>query len=110
MIDWARVHDLGSEIGKEDFLEVVNLFLEEADEVIAALTGRPDLPQVESRLHFLKGSALNLGLADLAALCQSGERSAAMGAAASVNLQQVAAVYQASRRLLLESFAHASGG
>lgn len=110
MIDWARVNDLRSEIGKEDFLEVVNLFLEEADEVVDALSGGPDLPQVESRLHFLKGSALNLGLTDLAALCQSGERSAAMGSSASVNLQQVAVVYQTSRKLLLDSLARASSG
>ena len=35
MIDWGRVKDLRSEIGAEDFSDVVALFLEEADEVIA---------------------------------------------------------------------------
>lgn len=109
MIDWARVGDLRSEIGEDDFLEVVDLFLEEADEVIAALTGPPDLPQVESQLHFLKGSALNLGLTNLASLCQAGERSAATGNAAAVNLQQVVTVYQNSRQLLLESLARPEG-
>lgn len=100
MIDWTRVSDLRSEIGDDDFLEVVDLFLEEADEVVAVLAGPPDPPQVEGRLHFLKGSALNLGLTDLAALCQAGERSAATGNATSVDLPQVVSVYRTSRQLL----------
>lgn len=103
MIDWARVGDLKSEIGEDDFLEVVDLFLEEADEVVAVLAGPPDLSQIESRLHFLKGSALNLGLIDLAALCQAGERSAATGNATSVDVPNVVSVYRASRQLLCTS-------
>lgn len=100
MIDWARVDDLRSEIGEDDFLEVVDMFLEEADEVIGLLKGPANLPQVESQLHFLKGSALNLGLSELAALCQVGERSAATGNADLVNLPEVVQVYQASRQVL----------
>lgn len=103
MIDWTRVNDLRSEIGEDDFLEVVEMFLEETDEVIAYLNGPSDLATVESRLHFLKGSALNLGLNELATLCQAGEKSAAMGDAASVNLQDVVASYNASKARLLVS-------
>ncbi len=103
MIDWARVDELRSEIGQDDFMEVVDMFLEEADGVIVQLTAPPDLSQVESQLHFLKGSALNLGLSDLAALCQNGERQAAQGCAAAVNLHHVAEVYLASRKLLLDT-------
>jgi histidine phosphotransfer protein HptB len=103
MIDWARVDELRSEIGQDDFMEVVDMFLEEADGVIVQLTAPPDLSQVESQLHFLKGSALNLGLTDLAALCQDGERLATIGGAAAVNLQQVADVYSASRKLFLDT-------
>jgi len=103
MIDWARIEDLRSEIGAEDFLEVVDMFLDEADEVVGQLSGPPLPDQVEGQLHFLKGAALNLGLTDLAAHCQDGERRAASGDAASVDLAQVVAVYTASRRLLADS-------
>lgn len=103
MIDWARIEDLRSEIGGEDFLEVVDMFLDEADEVVGRLGGPPMPDQVESQLHFLKGAALNLGLSDLAAHCQDGERRAANGDAATVDLAKVIAVYNASRHLLSES-------
>lgn len=103
MIDWTRVKDLQSEIGEDDFLEVLEMFLEEADEVVAHLDGTADLATVESRLHFLKGSALNLGLTALATLCQSGEKSAAMGQAALVDVREVTASYQASKAQLLEA-------
>jgi histidine phosphotransfer protein HptB len=56
-------------------------------------------------LHFLKGSALNLGLADLAAICQEGERKASAGRGGEVDTAQVAKVYQASRGMLLERIA-----
>lgn len=105
MIDWARVKDLRSEIGEADFLEVVAMFLEEADEIVTQLDGPTDLASMEGRLHFLKGSALNLGLSDLAALCQNGEKSAALGSAASVDLRPVMASYHASKAQLLASLA-----
>ena len=110
MIDWVRIDDLRSEIGKDEFLEVVDMFLEEADEVVARLTGLPDMAEVESQLHFLKGAALNLGLTDLAALCQSGERTAAAGNADLVDLHKVADVYSQSRQSLTDSLAHNLAG
>lgn len=79
MIDWARVAELQDEIGAEDFADIVMLFLEEADEVVARLPGCADAASLESALHFLKGSALNLGFHALAQLCQDGERLAARG-------------------------------
>ena len=96
MIDWTRVTDLRDEIGGEDFAEVVTLFLEEADEVVQNLPSRTDAKSIESALHFLKGSALNLGFADLAHLCQEGERQAASGDAC-VDVARVIAAYDASK-------------
>lgn len=101
MIDWARVGDLRAEIGAEDFAEVIELFLEEADEVITRLPGPSDPGGLGKSLHFLKGSALNLGFSDLAALCQDGERMAATGAAAKVDPGHVATVYRASKQEFL---------
>ncbi len=79
MIDWARVAELQSEIGADDFSEIVALFLEEADLVVARIS--PDLgaKALCEDCHFLKGAALNLGFRALAALCQSGETRAAQG-------------------------------
>ena len=103
MIDLGRLNDLRSEIGEDDFQEVLTLFLEETDDVIAQLGGASDLESIESRLHFLKGSALNLGLSELAILCQNGEKSAASGTPGSVDLQNVIKCYSASKTQLFTS-------
>ena len=97
MIDWERVADLRAEIGDDGFDEVVDLFLEETDDVASGLGALHSAAEIEAALHFLKGSALNLGFADLAALCQEGERAAAQGDAAGVDLRRVRAVYAETR-------------
>ena len=102
MIDWKRVEDLREEIGADGFAEVADMFLEEADEAVRTLVCGIAADAVEDQLHFLKGSALNLGLAELAALCQEGERRAATGQAASVDMARVESVYRLSRAQLLE--------
>ena len=96
MINWDRVNELRGEIGAEDFAEVVALFLEEADEVVARLTACNDAKSIENALHFLKGAALNLGFGDLASLCQDRERQAAMGDCG-FDLGRVVTCYDASK-------------
>lgn len=101
MIDWRRVEELREEIGADGFAEVADMFLDEADSAVQALLrGLPE-EEVAGQLHFLKGSALNLGLSDLAAICQEGERRAAARDGTTVDVAQVAAVYHASRAGLL---------
>ena len=101
MIDWKRVAELREEIGTDGFVEVADMFMDEAEGAVKALiSGLPD-SEVEGQLHFLKGSALNLGLSDLAAICQEGERKAAAGHAALIDMMQLAAVWRASRAALL---------
>lgn len=102
MIDWDRVTTLRDEVGAESFSEVVALFLDEVDEVVARFRGAPDLANVERDMHFLKGSALNLGFKRLGALCQDGERLAAEGRAAEVDLAAVVTTYEQSREDFLE--------
>lgn len=97
MIDWNRVRDLKAEIGEEDFVEVATMFLDESDEVIARLSRENGALALEKDLHFLKGAALNLGFAQLAALCQDGERRAAAGSI-DVDLDSVRGVYMVSRQ------------
>jgi histidine phosphotransfer protein HptB len=103
MIEWARVADLRDEIGPDDFAEVVELFLEEADEVIARLTPDFDRSETERALHFLKGAAVNLGFADFAALCAEGERQAAQGNSDLVDLTAIVACYAATKSAFLAS-------
>lgn len=101
MIEWSRVNELRDEVGAEDFDEVVELFLEEVEEVILRLRDAPDPSQLEEDLHFLKGSALNLGFASFSNLCQLGERKSADGHADGVNLGEILSDYYASRALFL---------
>lgn len=96
MIDWGRVKDLRSEIGADDFAEVVAMFLEEADEVVSRISADLGAKTLESDLHFLKGAALNLGFDALADVCQDGERRAAAGDVA-VDLDRVRQIYTASK-------------
>lgn len=68
MIDWTRVKDLHEEVGSRDFEEVVTLFIDEVETALGRLDGDP----TREDLHFLKGSALNLGFAALAQACRDG--------------------------------------
>ena len=97
MIDWERVNELKAEVGPEDFAEIVTLFLDEADDAVARMLATNSAKSLESELHFLKGSALNLGFAELANACQSAERAAAQGST-SIDTQAIADLYRDSRR------------
>ena len=101
MIDWQRVEALKEEVGAEDFDEVVELFLEEVDEVIDRLRECTDRDQLEADMHFLKGSAMNLGFERFSDLCQTGEQMSANGQAADVDLGAVLDCYDKSRATFL---------
>jgi HPt (histidine-containing phosphotransfer) domain-containing protein len=77
MIDWTRVTELHREVGAEDFEEVVTLFIEEVEAALEALDYHDPSPE---HLHFLKGSALNLGFTALAQQCASPAHTAALRA------------------------------
>lgn len=72
MILWSRVHELREEIGEDDFAEVVHLFLDEVETSLASLA--VGSTSTAEDLHFVKGSALNLGFGDLATACMSAEQ------------------------------------
>ena len=103
MIDWDRVNELRDEIGAEDFAEVVEIFLEEVEEEITKLRSVTDKSTLESPLHFLKGSALNLGFEAFSQLCQAGETAAATGAGDTVDIAQVLKCYDASKANFLSA-------
>lgn len=97
MIDWARMNELRAEIGPDDFRDVVAMFLDEADDAIARLQAARDPALLAHELHFLKGSAVNIGFATLAALCDDGERRAAAGRGDAVDLAAIIRTYHATR-------------
>lgn len=105
MIDWKRVAELKEEIGADGFVEVADMFLDEAEGAVRALVAGLAPEELEGQLHFLKGSALNLGLSDLAALCQEGERLAGQGRGAEVDPARIAAIYEASKTAFLGALA-----
>lgn len=101
MIDWTRVEELRDEIGAEDFDEVVKLFLGEVEERIETAMANDGTAEIESDLHFLKGSALNLGFSQFAQSCSEGENRAANGAPIE-DFRQITEVYQSSKKEFLD--------
>jgi len=102
MIDWAQVRTLRGEVGEEAFDEVVELFLEEVEEVVTRLRNSPNTASFEEDLHFLKGSAMNLGFVDFAALCQEGEATAAAGRADELDLAPILDSFDASKAVFTQ--------
>lgn len=97
MINWARVNELRSEIGDDDFPEVVELFLEETDEMIGKLNTNLTPSDLTEIFHFIKGSALNLGFEDLANLASKGEKETQGGQPLSINMHQIIECYESSK-------------
>ena len=72
MIDRARLEELREEVGVDDFPEVIGLFCEEVAETLDRMM-QGHSSSIADDLHFLKGSALNIGMSEVASLCASGE-------------------------------------
>lgn len=96
MIDWQRVAQLRDEVGSEDFGEVVEMFLDEVEAVVMRLR-HADQAELHRDLHFLKGSAMNLGFGALATLCQQAETTACAGGP--VSIPALVDCYSQSKRI-----------
>lgn len=96
MIDWDRVHDMRAEVGDEDFGPLAEQFLAE----IEARLMRPGRSPAQFLLdlHVLRGSALNMGFRELAALCLVGEGYLRDGRYDLVNAGDLLACFVASRQ------------
>ncbi|MEM6758862.1 MAG: Hpt domain-containing protein [Pseudomonadota bacterium] len=105
MIEWKRVAELRVEIGSEDFDEVVPLFIEEVGGLVDTLRAGADLSRLEEDLHFLKGSALNLGFKAFSDLCSAGEKAAADGNADSVDIAAIIASFDSSQAMFEDGLA-----
>lgn len=107
MIDWGQVKSLRDEVGQEDFDEVVELFLKEVEEVVERLKVSPDISNLEEDMHFLKGSAMNLGFESFSKLCQVGENLSAKGHADELDVGSVLACYDTSKTVFLNELSSA---
>lgn len=101
MIQWSRVNELRDEIGAEDFAEVVELFLEEVECTIQELSPDSTADQMEQHMHFLKGSALNLGFSSFSDLCQDGERKSAKGETDTIDLPAIVKGFEQSKLVFM---------
>jgi len=96
MLNWSRVNELKDDLGEEDFQEITSLFLEEVEEKLAELSC--DMPQaLADDLHFLKGSAANLGFESFRAMCEQMER-----ASDTAQIGKLTALYKKSKSTFLE--------
>ena len=102
MLDRSRLAELRHEVGEDDLAEVVALFCEEVHETLERLLASPKLLTSDD-LHFLKGSALNIGLSDFGSLCQSAERTLRERPGADPGLAEIARVFGESHRALVAS-------
>jgi HPt (histidine-containing phosphotransfer) domain-containing protein len=104
MINWERVKQLEGDIGAEDFGDVVVMFIEEVDEAVDNLRASPELDSdaLASALHFLKGSAANLGFKEFIDYCSAGEKLAESGSSSDVDLATVVRLYDDSKQLFLQ--------
>jgi len=98
MINWNKADELREDIRVDDFGEIVEVFLQEVEEELAALIDKP-VAELPASMHFLKGSALNLGFEDFAEKCRQGEQ-----AANQIEISALLSCYNASKKQFLEKY------
>lgn len=99
MIDWDRISELRNEVGEDDFAEVLVIFFDEVADVLEGLeNGSIDAKRRD--LHFLKGSAMNIGLADVSALCRCCESALAANPDEAVDLSPIRTAFLASKEII----------
>ncbi|WP_176250295.1 MULTISPECIES: Hpt domain-containing protein [unclassified Sulfitobacter] len=103
MIDWAQINTLRDDVGKEEFAEIIDIFIEEVESVFERLRTTPDLKNLGDDLHFLKGSALNLGFSTFSEQCQQGEANSAAGRADQVDIPTILSAYYESKAEFLSA-------
>lgn len=108
MIDWQRVAELRDAVGADEFPAILELFLDEVEGVVMRLSAESPR-QLGDDLHFLKGSAWNLGFAEFGRLCEAGETLAGRGRAGLVSVDELMGSYSASKQLFMRDLARVFG-
>ncbi len=105
MIEWSRVNQLKEEVGIADFEEIVAIFIEEVDQVVERLRSAPEPARLAADMHFLRGSALNMGFKALGAECSLRECQVLTNGSAEIDLGPVIRIYEESRAVFLRTLA-----
>jgi HPt (histidine-containing phosphotransfer) domain-containing protein len=100
VIDWNRLNALRDDIGEEDFADVAFLFVSEIGEKLTSLQGTPADATADD-FHFLRGSAVNLGLTAFAEACTMAEGACKDGRAP--DIAGVAGAFSAAMAALAHS-------
>ena len=103
MIDWIRIDELRDEVGQDDFGDIVGVFFEEAQEALENLRRADTVVTLLGQLHFLQGSALNLGFSNFAAICRKEENSLQKDPSYKVEIDKIYAEFSSSKKQFYES-------
>ena len=101
VIDWKRLAELRDEVGVDDFNEIIALFLEEVDGVIDLFRGGQGFEELDTYLHFLKGSARHIGFCEFEALCQLGEILLSQSRQDQIDITELISGYEETRQAFL---------
>ena len=99
MIDNNRLEELRDEVGEDDLAEIVGLFCDEVEETL----GRIETSKEEAlrhELHFIKGSALNVGMVKLGEQCANLERKTPRRRLTEAEFIGLTKLFELSRKLL----------
>lgn len=101
MINTARIQELKDEVGEDDLIEVIELFCEEVEGVLETLDSTAPSDMM-AKLHFLKGSAMNIGLDAVSELCRTEESRLKADPTALADIGAIRTAYAASKDILLK--------
>ena len=79
VFDQSMLENLVTGLGQEKFNDLIQSFIEKADEIVAALgwlRQNPDIGAIRERAHELKGMAANFGIIELSQIAGTAERAA----------------------------------
>lgn len=100
MLNAERIAELLAEVGEDDFYEVVGLFCDEVEEVLDQLDAGPR-DTLADQLHFLKGSAFNIGLDAVGTLCAAEEKRLKEDPSTKLDILGIRAAYRSAKSKLL---------
>jgi len=100
MLDWTHIDQLKKDVGSHEFAEIVDLFFVEVEGLFKRLNHES---AVANDMHFLKGSAANLGFAELSKSCQIAQHQLVAGQPA--GLQQIVTVFEKSKHAFIAGLA-----
>ena len=99
MLDKKQIKQLRNDLGADGFAEIVDIFLAEVDEVFTPIEADG---VTATDMHFLKGSAANLGFTEFSKTCQIAQHNINEGATA--DLATVRTAFAESKALFVAEF------